>query len=135
MSTIVEFFIAPGDDAAAAVADHGPDGVYETAQYGNFSPDIAMGEWESALGIAGDGRPRTVAVGSSFVVAASAALQATLAAADDERLAEAAVRWAGLRADDGEEIDPEFAGDILSEVASLARTAAECDHRLYCWWG
>lgn len=132
---IVEFFIAPGDDAAAAVADHGPDGVYEAAQYGNFSPDIAMGEWEIAFGIVGDGGPRTVTEGSSFVLAASASLQAALAAANDERLAEVAVRWAELRADDGEEIHPEFASDILSEMASLARTAAERGHRLYCWWG
>ena len=29
MSSIVEFFIAPDDDAAAAVADHGPDEVNE----------------------------------------------------------------------------------------------------------
>jgi hypothetical protein len=135
VSTIVEFFIAPGDDAAAAVADHGPDGVYEAARYGNFSPDIAMGEWESAFGIVRVDGPRTVADGSSFVLAASASLQAALAAANDERLAEAAVRWAELRADDGEEIHPEFASNILSEMASLARTAAERGHRLYCWWG
>jgi hypothetical protein len=135
VSTIVEFFIAPGDAAAAAAADHGPDGVYEAARYGNFSPGIAMGEWESAFGIAGDDGPRTVADSSSFILAASASLQAALAAANDERLAEVAVRWAELRADDGEEIHPEFASDILSEMASLARTAAERGHRLYCWWG
>jgi hypothetical protein len=50
------------------------------------------------------------------------------AAANQEQLTEAAVRWAELRADDGEEIHPEFASDILSEMASLARTATE--HRV-----
>jgi hypothetical protein len=105
ISTIVEFFIAPGDDAASAVAGHGPDGVYEAARYGNFSPSIAMGEWESAFGIVPDNGPRTVASdGLSFVFAASASLHAALAAADEEQLAEAATRWAGLRADHGEEI-------------------------------
>jgi hypothetical protein len=136
MSTIVEFFIAPGDDAASAVAGHGPDRVYDVARYGNFSPSIAMGEWESAFGIVPDNGPRTVASdGSSFVFAASASLQAALAAANEEQLAEAATRWAELRADDGEEIPPEFASDILSEIASLARTATGRSHQLYCWWG
>jgi hypothetical protein len=110
--------------------------MYEAAQYGNFSPGIAMDEWQSAFGIVrGDG-PRTVADdGSSFVFAAPASLQAALAAANDEQLTEAAARWRELRADDGEEIHPEFASDILSEMASLARTAIERGHQLYCWWG
>ena len=73
MSTIVDFFIAPGDDAASDVAGHG--------------------------------------------------------------LAEVATRWAELGADDGEEIPPEFASDILSEMASLARTATGRGHQLYRWWG
>lgn len=136
MSTIVGFFIAPADDAAAAIADYGLDGMYEAAQYGNFSPGIAMDVWESAFGIVRGEGPRTVADdGSSFVFAASASLQAALVGANDEQLAEAAARWSELRADDGEEIHPEFASDILSEMASLARTATERGHRLYCWWG
>jgi hypothetical protein len=136
MSTIVEFFIAPGDDAAAAVACHGPDGVYEIARYGNFCPDMALAEWESAFGIVRDDGPPTIAEdGSSFIFAASASLQAALATANEEQLAEAAARWIELRADDGEEIPAEFASEILSEMASLACTATECGHRLYCWWG
>jgi len=135
MSTIVEFFIAADDGVAATVVGRGPDGD-EVARYGNFSPSIAMDEWESAFGkVSGDG-PRTLAQdGNSFVLAASVSLQAALAAADQEQLTEAAVRWAELRADDGEEIDPEFASGILSEVASLARTATGRGQRLYCWWG
>ncbi len=95
MSRIAEFFVAPDDGAAATALGHGPDGD-EVAQYGNFSPSIAMGEWEIAFGIVhGDG-PRTL---------------------------------------DGEEIDPEFASDILGEMTSLARTATKRGHRLYCWEG
>jgi hypothetical protein len=45
MSTIVEFFVAPDDDAVVAVADRGPDGVYEAASYGNFIPALAMDGW------------------------------------------------------------------------------------------
>jgi hypothetical protein len=134
MSTIVEFFLAPGDGQAAAVADHGPDGTYETAEYGNFSPNIAMDEWVEAFGIVGGGARDIAGDDSHFVFAASASLQAALAAADAEQLAEAAARWIELQADDDEEIDPEFASDILSEMASLARTATERGHRLYCWW-
>ena len=135
MSRIVEFFIAPDDDAAATAVGHGPDGD-EVAEYGNFSPGIAMDEWASAFGIVGDDGSRTLAQdGGSFVSAAPAGLQAALAAANQEQVSVAAVRWAELRADDGEEIDPEFASDILSEMASLARTATERGHRLYCWEG
>lgn len=135
MSTIVEFFLAPGDEQAAAVANHGPDGTYETASYGNFIPNLVMDEWESAFGIVDGGGTRDIAGDDShFVFAASASLQAALAAADAKRLAEAAARWIELQADDDEEIDPEFASDILSEMASLARTATKLGHQLYCWW-
>ena len=80
MSSIVEFFIAPGDDAAAAVADHGLDGVNEVARYGNFDPVTTTGEWESSFGIVRDDGPRSAwfqrtsislaASGRSFMVPA-----------------------------------------------------------------
>jgi hypothetical protein len=136
MSSIVEFFIAPGDDVAAAVADHGPDAVNEVARYGNFDPVTTTGEWESSFGIAGDDGPRIIAGdGRPLVLAVPASLQAALAAADEEQVAEAATRWVELSADDGEEIYPEFASDMLSQIASLARTATHRGHRLYYWWG
>src|SRR5512135_1542237 len=76
MSGIVEFFIAPDDDAASTVVSHGPDGD-EVARYGNFSPGIAMGEWESAFGMVRDDGPLTLAQdGNSFVSAASASRRA-----------------------------------------------------------
>ena len=135
MSSIIEFFTAPGDDAAAAVAGHGPAGTYEIARYGNFDPVTTVGEWESSFGIAGDD-PRLIAGdGPPLVLAVSASLQAALAAADEEQLAEAATRWAEQRADDGEDLHPEFAQGMLSEIASLARTATPRGHRLYYWWG
>jgi hypothetical protein len=136
MSSIVEFFIAPGDDAAAAVADHGPAGVTGAARYGNFDPVTTMGDWESSFGIAGDDGPRIIAGdGRPLVLAVPASLQAALAAADEEQLAEAATRWAELPPGDGGEIRPDFASDMLSQIASLARTATHRGHRLYYWWG
>jgi hypothetical protein len=107
MSSIVEFFIAPGDDAAATVADHGPDRVNEVARYCNFDPVTTMGEWESSFGIVRDDGPRIIAGdGRPLVLAVSASLQAALAAADEEQLAEAATRWVELSATGGEEIHP-----------------------------
>lgn len=136
MSSIIEFFTAPGDDAAAAVADHGPAGKYQVARYGNFDPVTTVGEWESSFSIVGDDDPRLIAGdGPPLVLAVSASLQAALAAADEEQLAEAATRWVELHAGDGEDIHPEFAHDMLSEIASLARTATPRGHRLYYWWG
>lgn len=136
MSSIVEFFIAPDDDAAAAVAGHGPDGVTEVARYGNFDPVTTMGQRRSSFGIVRADGPRIIAGdGRPLVLAVPASLQAALAAADEEQLAEAATRWAGLPAGDGEEIHPEFASDMLSQVASLARIATHRGHRLYYWWG
>jgi hypothetical protein len=136
MSSIVEFFIAPGDDAAAAAAGRGPDGVTEVARYGNFDPVTTMAEWESSFGIVGDDGPRIIAGdGRPLVLAVPASLQAALAAADEEQLAEAATRWAELPPGDGGEIRPDFASDMLSQIASLARTATHRGHRLYYWWG
>jgi len=136
MSSIVEFFIAPDDDAAAAVAGHGPDSVTEAARYGNFDPVTTTGQWKSSFGIAGADGPRIIAGdGRPLVLAVPASLQAALAAADEEQLAEAARRWAGLPAGDGEEIHPELASDMLSQIASLARIATHRRHRLYYWWG
>ena len=136
MSSIVEFFIAPGDDAAAAVAGHGPEGVTEVARYGNFDPVTTTSEWESSFGIARDDGPLIIAgVGRPLVLAVPASLPAALAAADEERLAAAATRWVEDSADDSEEIHPEFASDMLNEIANLARTATHRGHQLYYWWG
>lgn len=110
--------------------------MYEVASYGNFGPEIALTEWETAFGCIAQSGPRDVAYdGSSFVFAASAGLQAALVAASKDEVAQAAARWVELHADGDEEIPAEFADDVLSEIASLARTATGRGHQLYCWWG
>ena len=91
---------------------------------------------KSSFGIVRDDGPRVIAGdGRPLVLAVPASLQTALAAADEEQLAEAATRWVEMPADDGEEIHPAFASDMLSEIASLARTATHRGHRLYYWWG
>ena len=143
MSIIVDFFTAPDDNAAAGVVDGGPAGRFETVKYGNFIPDLALMEWEAVFsggsleGALAGGAPRIVAgrgQGSvAAVIAFPAGLAAALAAADEPWLAEAAARWAQLRAENGEELDPLLAGEILSEVAGLASSAAERGHQVYFW--
>ncbi|KUL37643.1 hypothetical protein [Actinoplanes awajinensis] len=51
----------------------------------------------------------------------SAELTAALAGADPAALADLAERWLALRAADAEDIDPELAEEMLTEVAALAR--------------
>ena len=136
MSSIIKFFIAPDDDAAAAVIGYGPGrGSDVVDDYGNFDPLTAMDEWESSFDIVAGDDPRVIAGDGPLVLAVSASLQAALAAAGEEQLEEAATRWAGLRSDNGEDMDQELADDMLSDIASLARAATRRGHRLYYWWG
>ena len=40
------FFVAPDAEAAAAVAEGGPDGVFGSVTFGNFDVEEALIEWE-----------------------------------------------------------------------------------------
>lgn len=46
MSIVIKFFVAPDAEAAAAVAEGGPDGVFESLTFGNFDVEEALIEWE-----------------------------------------------------------------------------------------
>ncbi|MFC9398663.1 hypothetical protein ACFTWS_36800 [Streptomyces sp. NPDC057027] len=46
MSIVIKFFVAPDAEAAAAVAEGGPDGVFESLTFGNFDAEEALIEWE-----------------------------------------------------------------------------------------
>jgi hypothetical protein len=136
VSSIVEFFIASDDDAAAAVADHGPGpGRDVVSKYGNFDPVSTMGEWEDSFDIVPDHDPRGIAGDGHGVYAVSPSLQAALAAADEEQLEEAAARWTELPSEYIEDLTQEFASDMLNDIADLARAATRRGHRLYYWWG
>ncbi|MEW2484734.1 hypothetical protein [Streptomyces sp. NPDC048411] len=143
MSIIIKFFAAPDDEAAAAVVERGPDGVFESLVFGNFDIEEAMIEWESPFTgrrfedlVAAD-EPRVVADPRDgegpLVLVASAPLQDALATADQPRLAEVSELWVRERAVEGETFDPELATELLDELANLARTAGGRDARLYCW--
>jgi hypothetical protein len=136
VSSIVEFFIAPDDDAAAAVAVHGPGrGTDVVGEYGNFDPVSTMGEWEDSFDIVPDHDPRGIAGDGPGVYAVSPSLQAALAAAGEEQLEEAAARWTELPSETIDNLTEEFASDMLTDIADLARTATRRGHRLYYWWG
>ncbi|WP_370088398.1 hypothetical protein [Streptacidiphilus sp. MAP12-16] len=53
MSIVIKFFVAPDAEAAAAVAEGGPDGVFESLTFGNFDVEEALIEWEGIF----TGRP------------------------------------------------------------------------------
>ncbi|WP_374772744.1 hypothetical protein OG756_05975 [Streptomyces sp. NBC_01310] len=146
MSTIVTFFAAPDDASAALVVETGPGRAFASLGFGNFDPEEAVVEWESLLsdGSVDDlveaGEPRIVAGadddGGAVVFALSDRLVDALAEAEPSRLQETAVRWAGLRAEDGEDgeaIDPDVARDMVTALGALARRTGELDHGLYCW--
>jgi hypothetical protein len=143
VSIIIRFFVAPSHQAAAAVVDGGPDGVFESLSYGNFDAEGAMIEWESIFTgrrfdelIAAD-EPEVIADpgdgGGPMLLAASKALRDALAAADQSRLVEVSRLWVQERAADGEVFDQEIATQILSDLARLAHGLRGRDHRLYCW--
>jgi hypothetical protein len=140
MSSIIRFFVAPDDEAAATVVEGGPDKTFESVTFGNFDADLALLEWGSLLTgrsfdellLASASEVITDEDDGALIVAASAELQEALSEADTAELDRVAQLWADERAAEGEAIDPELAGEILTEVGRLARTP---EHRLYCWVG
>jgi len=143
VSIIVKFFAAPSHEAAAAVVDGGPDGVFQSLSYGTFDAEEALVEWESIFtgrsldGLVAAGEPEVVADPGDgegpMLFAASDALQDALAAAGRFRLAEVGQLWVQERAVDGEVFDQEIATRILSDLARLAHGLRGQGHRLYCW--
>ena len=139
MSIIIEFFTAPDDVAAASIVEGGPEGIFETVQYGNFDAMTALAEWDSILTgreldvlISADVPRVVVGDDGPFIFAASAELQAALAEADPVTLPQVADRWIELQGEDAHRYDGELFGEMLQELASLARTAGH-GHGLYCW--
>jgi|EndMetStandDraft_8_1072994.scaffolds.fasta_scaffold174705_2 hypothetical protein len=143
MSIIIEFFTAPDDTAAAGIVDRGPTGAFGSLSCGNFDATEAVIEWESIFTgqsfetLVSADEPRMVVDPDEgdgpLVFVASGALQGALADAAPARLAEVGELWIAERAEDGEVFDPEMVGELLGDLADLARTARERGHSLYCW--
>jgi hypothetical protein len=108
VSIIIKFFVAPDHDAAAAVVEGGPDGVFESLAYGNFDAEEALIEWESIFigrnfeDLVTDEEPGVVADPGDgegpVLLAASRSLRDALATADEHRLVEVSRLWVAERA-------------------------------------
>lgn len=142
MSQYVEFFVALGDRAAAAVRNQGPASAFATVSGSFFSADDAVIAWEASLtGRSVDelwagGGPRMVAPwlnDGSAVFALSEELIAHLLCADPSRLRTLATEWSAEVVRDGDELDPDVALGVVVGVAGLAREAVHTGRSVYCW--
>ncbi|MBG0567288.1 hypothetical protein [Actinoplanes aureus] len=127
MSSIIDFYLAP-DDAAAA----GGPGDGESAEYGNFDAYTALFEWEALL----TGRDAMELIESDdspdvgdLVFRARGELVTALAEASPERLAWVTREW--IAGDEAGVEDEELALELVTEVAGLARTARATGRHLY----
>jgi hypothetical protein len=144
MAILCDYFAAADDDAAAGVLDldAGPTSAagYETVSLPGIDPIVTMLTLEELLtGRSEDevtenprqGEVLADGADGSTIVALTADLQAALAAADDERLRQVAIEWAGSEELDGS--NPEDLNGALLDLADLARVADERGQSLYCW--
>lgn len=138
----MKFFVAPDDASAALVVGTGPGRAVRSLSFGNFDSEEAVVEWECLFSggsfeeLAEAGEPRIVAGednGGCVVFAFSARLVDALAEAEPSRLREVAMAWARQRAEDGEAIASDVAGEIVGSLGSLVRGTEEHGHGLYCW--
>jgi len=147
VSSIITFFLATDDEAAAGMPPGSLAQGPETVELGNFDPVGMLNDWEAAFlardadEILDGGRPvvgggaRVLPLeGNRVLIAVSPDLVTDLAEADEERLAVVRAHWIQLQALEEEELDSVTAGELLAEIAGLAVLADERGHGLYCWW-
>jgi len=99
---------------------------WEILLTGRSPEDHEQAEWPR---IVIDDEPRS----STQIFAASRELRAALAAADRERLTEAAHQWGRQYSEDYGDFEPDTACEIFYELSDLARSADAQKHTLYCW--
>lgn len=154
MGLLCEYFAARSDAVAAETVDwtggpsrpprhDGADAVPEalpTVPMPGAEPVVTLRSLESILtGRSLDEIPREpvtpVALrdgGARLVLPVSPRVVAALVAADDARLAQAALTWAGTP-ELARRADPAQLGDGLCALAALARGATSRGERVYCW--
>jgi hypothetical protein len=138
VSTIVKFFVAPGDDVAADTVEGGPGPELEAAGFGNFDAWTSLEEWEHLLtgqDVDSVQGPETLGDDPPLVLVFPPALTAALAGASARTLGDVARQWVGLRAEEGQAIDDDIATEILTRVSGLAGRAQGSGAALYCWFG
>jgi hypothetical protein len=136
-----DYFAAPSDQAAVAVGIRGPAARFDTVRT-DIGPEMMVALEELLTGVSykdntpdvEDGRVLLSHADDELVVVGVAPeAQATLAEADDDRLAELAVRWVQVEELGGRHDDADLLLSVLTDLRELARRANENDHRLYCW--
>ncbi|WP_089155325.1 hypothetical protein [Micromonospora sp. NBS 11-29] len=147
MGILCDYFSAPTDETAAAVADvlAGPraaaDPGFEVVELKGIEPTVQLGTLEALL----TGRdydvvtrsPRwgnAVAVrhdGEVLVISLTDELHTALAAASESQLREVAVPWSETEEFWGQG-EPSILAEVLIELGVLARRATARDERLYC---
>ncbi|MFI7212499.1 hypothetical protein [Micromonospora maritima] len=148
MGILCDYFSAPDDEAAAAVADvpggpgSAPDPGLDVVELKGTQPTVQLGTLEALL----TGRDydavtensrwcKAVAVrhdGEVLVLSLTDELQAALADAPQSRLREVAEPWSTTEEFWGQ-AEPSVLAEALIELAGLARRATARAERLYCW--
>ncbi|PTA43074.1 hypothetical protein [Micromonospora sp. RP3T] len=147
MGILCDYFSAPTDEAAAAVADvlGGPraatDPGFEVVELKGIEPTVQLGTLEALLtGVDYDvvtrnprwGKAAAVSDdGELLVISLTDELPVALAAASESRLREVAASWSETE-EFGGHADPSILAEALIELAGLARRAAARDERIYC---
>jgi hypothetical protein len=159
MSLICDYFIAPSDDAAAATAGwrggpskptapkggpfrkkvSDPVQPFPTAEFPGIEPVVMLATLEE--GLTGASADEVLEVNADAQVAADGdvmvfrlrrELVEALGGASESRLREVAGPWSRTEEFFGQGDERELA-EGLSRLATLARTALESGHNVYCW--
>jgi hypothetical protein len=141
MSNIIKFFVTTRTQALAALTA-GPDTSIRVATFGNFDAEEALLEWESHLtgrsfdALVAEDLPEVVAEieDGPVVLALSAELTEALTS-QNRSIDELAHWWVDEKADDGMEIEPLIASEILQELVDLINQEREAGEHVYCWTG
>lgn len=152
MGVLFDYFSAASDELAAKVIDStagpssslGQDGhVLDTVSLKGIEPVVQLGTLEQLLtGVPYDdvvARERSGLVladrdgGNLLILSVTDEVQAALAVANRERLAEVAVPWSETEEFSFAPVDPRELAVALEDLAGLARRAGARGQRMYCW--
>ncbi|KOU90173.1 hypothetical protein ADK92_35735 [Streptomyces sp. XY533] len=135
MVLVGEFFLAGYDESAVRVGPRKShdfpavpcDGIY---------PDDAVLRWEVLLTGAESPLRHVVPMANDgfAVFAVPQPLCTALIGAGTDRLRTAAITWAGIASEMGDEVSPDSSVDLLERLSALASSHAEKGLSLYCWY-
>ncbi|MFI0967570.1 hypothetical protein ACH4S8_40245 [Streptomyces sp. NPDC021080] len=130
-----EFFLAEDDESAVRV---GPRKSHDFAAVpcDGIYPDDAVLRWETLLtGTESLVRDVVPMANDGFTVfAVPEPLCTALASARGDQLRATAVAWAEIASEPDDEISLDNAVNLLERLSALAKSRAEKDLSLYCWY-